>query len=64
MLWLVFITAIVILSVLIRMASRTGPRTRDVNEGSEVEKGRMKEAEDEEVISRRGSSSVVVWRVE
>lgn len=64
MFWLVFITAIVILSGLIWMASRTGPRTRDVNEGSEMEKGRMKEAEDDEVNSRRENSSVLVWRVE
>ena len=64
MLWLGFITAMVILSGLIWMASRTGSRTRDVNEGSEMEKGRMREVEDEEVISRRGSSGLGVWRVE
>ena len=64
MLWLVFISAIAILSVVIRMASRTGPRTGDVNEGSEMEKGSIKEAKEEEMIFRRRSGSVGVWRVE
>ena len=65
MLWPVFvITVVVVLSVVIRITSRVGLGTGDVNEGSEMEKGGSKEAEDEEVVSGRGSSNVVVWRME
>lgn len=60
MLWPVFIIVVVILSVVMRMASRTGPRVGKVNGGSEMEKVEIKEAEDEKVISGRGSSNVVV----
>ena len=46
MLWLICITAIAIPFAVVGMASRTGPRTGDVNEGSEMERGRKVEAEE------------------
>lgn len=63
-LWLIFITAIATLFVVFRMVFRSGPRARDVNEGSEMEKGRTMEAKEEEMMLRRRSSSMGVWRVE
>ena len=44
MVWLIFIPAVTILFVVLRMASRVGAmRIRDVNEGSEMEKGMQEE---------------------
>ena len=59
-----FIPAVAVLVVVVRMASRTAPRTRDVNEESEMEKGGKWGGEEEAVVLRRGSGSVGVWRVE
>ncbi len=69
MIWLFFTSAVAVLIVLARMASHTVQRTREVNEGSEMEKG-MKREEGEEVRLRRGSKGgsgiwgVGMWRVE
>ena len=61
MLGSMFVPAIVVLVVVIRMVSGAGLRTRDVNEGSEMEKGGKG---GEAMVMRRGSGSVGVWRVE
>ena len=64
MLWLICTIAIATPFIVIGMMSPTGLRTRGVNEGSEMEKGSIKVAEGEEMILRRGSGSMGVWRVE
>ena len=48
------------------MASRVGARTRDVNEGSEMEKGMQEEAVggDRRLRTASGRGSGGVWRVE
>lgn len=64
MLGLVSTVAVVILFVVLMMAFRTGPRTRDANESSEMEAGSAKKAEEGGMMSRKGSASLEVWRVE
>ena len=66
MVWLIFVPAVTILFIVVGMASRVGGRTRDVNVGSEMEKGMQEEAVGEEMRLRKGSGSGCggVWRVE
>lgn len=64
MLWLVFILAIAVLFFAIWVAFRVGPHKRDVDEGSEMEEGKEKGAEEEEMKLRSGIGSVGVRRTE
>ena len=66
MVWVIFVPAVAILFVVVGMASRVGARTRDANEGSEMEKGMQGEAVGGEMRLRKGSGSGCggVWRVE